>query len=610
MSTYAPDPYAAAVVLFSEGVNKFDLNSGQMIFTCHKRIKILKKNGLAEADIAIPYYHQDQKLQDVRATIYNLENGNIIRTNLGKKSFYSEKTTSLVTSRKFSFPNVHAGSVIEYEYTLSTYDFTYIPDWMFQGNIPEQYSLFQTDAPSFLVYNFARTGVLNNTSYRMDTRPLYIQGQPASLYTHTWIATNVPAYRSEPLINSDKQQTAGIAFELSKILINIIYRDFASSYPAYTEKLKVHDEFGREMYHPFMFRSFMPKGLDQMKSQHEKLYAIYEAVTKNITWNGEVSMFVDPALNVVRDQKTGNSAAVNFVLMNMLQSVGITADPVIMSTRDKGNISKYIPIRSKLNYVILKAVVDGEEILLDATDPRRPAGMLPFMCMNGQGWNILGSNGWIDLRKKENYSDIYTGLISISDSTDAKVEITSILDGYSALEARTAMQPLGVEQARKLAMETPGNIRIENWQILNLDSIYKPLLIKKTCIFKNGFQKAGDKLLIDPFSMAPILPNPFIQENRIYPIDMGCPRTIKYTFTIFVPDGYEIIAIPKGENLALPNDEAKFQLNSVVNQNQISITSLLQINRTLYSAAEYGAIREFYSLFASKQLENIILKKK
>src|SRR6478672_5592907 len=59
-------------------------NSGfSLFFKRHKRIKILNKSALDEANITIALYvdgSDEEKLEDLKATTYNLENGKVIET--------------------------------------------------------------------------------------------------------------------------------------------------------------------------------------------------------------------------------------------------------------------------------------------------------------------------------------------------------------------------------------------------------------------------------------------------------------------------------------------------------------------------------------------------
>lgn len=69
----------------------------------------------------------------------------------------------------------------------------------------------------------------------------------------------------------------------------------------------------------------------------------------------------------------------------MLKKAGISAYPVVLSTRPNGLLPFTHASLSACNYVIVKAVVNGKPILLDATEPNLQVGCLPFRCLNGEG---------------------------------------------------------------------------------------------------------------------------------------------------------------------------------------------------------------------------------
>ena len=62
--------------------------------------------------------------------------------------------------------------------------------------------------------------------------------------------------------------------------------------------------------------------------------------------------------------------------------------------------------------------------------------------------------------------------------------------------------------------------------------------------------------------------------------------------------------------IMLPEGAGKFVYNVQVVGNVISITSMLSINRSLFSQDEYPHLREFFNQVVAKQAEQIVLKKK
>src|SRR5690606_38156787 len=101
----------------------------------------------------------------------------------------------------------------------------------------------------------------------------------------------------------------------------------------------------------------------------------------------------------------------------MLQEAGLDADPVLVSTREHGKVYKGTPMLNKFNYVIAHVNLGGKSVLLDATDPLLPAGMLPMRSLNGEGRLIKsGTDQWIALKPSDKYQRVYTGNLTIHES--------------------------------------------------------------------------------------------------------------------------------------------------------------------------------------------------
>src|SRR5699024_9237017 len=119
------------------------------------RIKILSQAGIKWAEIAIPFYEkggQKEKIYEVVAFAYNLENGNVKKTSLDVSNTYDEKISNYWRIKKFAIPNVQVGSIIEYSYTMKSPYIFNLNDWDFQQRIPVLYSEYQVKMIPFYTY--------------------------------------------------------------------------------------------------------------------------------------------------------------------------------------------------------------------------------------------------------------------------------------------------------------------------------------------------------------------------------------------------------------------------------------------------------------------------
>lgn len=59
----------------------------------------------------------EEKIQNLKAATYNLEDGKLVATELDKKSIFKDKYDKNRMQMKFTLPAVKEGSIIEYSYT-------------------------------------------------------------------------------------------------------------------------------------------------------------------------------------------------------------------------------------------------------------------------------------------------------------------------------------------------------------------------------------------------------------------------------------------------------------------------------------------------------------
>src|SRR6187397_2759042 len=122
-SVYSIDSNAAAVIIADIGTSTITGNSKgwfSIEFKHFKRIHILKKSSYELADVAIQLYTNGrsvEELQGLKAYTYNLENGKVVEAKLEKSGVFQDKLNKNHLVKKFTFPVIKEGSIIEYEYT-------------------------------------------------------------------------------------------------------------------------------------------------------------------------------------------------------------------------------------------------------------------------------------------------------------------------------------------------------------------------------------------------------------------------------------------------------------------------------------------------------------
>ncbi len=123
-TAYAIDSNANAVIIADGGSTEIIGNTKgwfSLLFKKnYRRAHILNKNGYDIAEVEIRLYtngEDEEELENLKAVTYNLENGKVVETKLDVKSaVFKDKINKNWAVRKFTFPNIKPGSIIEYEY--------------------------------------------------------------------------------------------------------------------------------------------------------------------------------------------------------------------------------------------------------------------------------------------------------------------------------------------------------------------------------------------------------------------------------------------------------------------------------------------------------------
>src|SRR5262245_35422885 len=98
-TVYSIDSNAAAVIIADIGTSEVVANSKgffSLEFKHYRRVHILNKNGYDAANVLIELFNRgddEEKIDNLKASTYNLENGKVIETKLEKNAVFKDKLT-------------------------------------------------------------------------------------------------------------------------------------------------------------------------------------------------------------------------------------------------------------------------------------------------------------------------------------------------------------------------------------------------------------------------------------------------------------------------------------------------------------------------------------
>ncbi|WNH07551.1 DUF3857 domain-containing protein [Thalassobellus suaedae] len=617
MTSYSKDSIANALVLYEFGSSHVDQRDYDLRTEEKYKIKILNKEGFDKANVNIHLYKSDnnhfERVDDIVATTYNLVNGKVVITKLDKKNIYREEYDENHTLVKFTLPNIKEGSVITYSYSLrSPFMFNY-KSWNFQGDIPKLYSEYKTSIPGNWEYNIKLVGgkkLAVNEAVIKKNCLTGGNGGSANCLDSRYAMKDIPAFVEEDYMTSKLNYLARVDYEL-KTFIGMDGRtsNYTKTWKTVDKELKTDGDLGKQLLKSIDLEDHLSAEIINETDALKKTQAIYSYVQEKYTWNGDYKIFKDVSIKDLIKNKSGNVSSINILLHNLLQETGITVNPVLLSTRNNGFVTKLYPVISDFNYLIIQATVNGKTYLLDATDNYLSFGDIPFRCLNQDGRLLDFKNGskWIDIKPNKRTSTLYNVNLNIDTDNKFTGTIKTKRTGHHALRAKKKYFPNEDAYIERLANNSP-YIEIFDYKTSTNDRTSPDF--DESYSIEYSPDNTGEILYLNPFFTKFFAENPFKLQERTYPIDFGYKNSYLYMFKLNFEDSFSIIDQPKDLILGLPNNEGLISFSTKVLGNSVNLLMRIDFKESIYPPEYYSYLKEFMSKIVAIQTNSIIALKK
>ena len=612
----AIDSSAAAVIVADVGSTSFKGNSKgwfTLVFKRQVRIKIIDKKAFDLASDEISLYHSDKGIETIdklEGSTYNLENGQVVETKLNSRDVFEEKSDLNYRTKKFTLPAVKEGSIIEYTYIVqSDFDFL-LKSWTFQFNeYPCLWSEYTVTIPSLLIYMFTRQGyhpfyidkssegVASYTIEQQTGGGITTMNRSLNVNTntikHQWVMKDLPAFNTETYLSSPSNYVDRVSFQLSKTYDGEQYHDaYSSSWAKATNDLLSLPDFGGSLKdNNTWIKDDVTRLVASNGDQLTTARNMYYYVQKNFTCTNHNEKYIKTTLKDLYKKKGGGVGEINLMLILMLQQAGITADPVLLSTRHYGFNNPRFPFLEKLNYVIVKTVVDGRSYYLDASQPLYGFGKLSSECYNGHARVISLNDSTSFYLTADSLKEVNITAVFINQNEKGELhgtwEARMGEDASHQLRERksTSSQQNFMENYQK-SLGT--DMEISNLHFDSLDNMEAPISMRYDFKMKKTEE---DIIYFNPMMGESIKTNPFKAAERNYPVEMPYLQDDLYVLTIQIPDGYIIDDFPKSARIGLANGEAKYEFLVEKTDTQLQLKRRLVFNKAYFGPDEYEVLR-------------------
>jgi len=627
MNTFRNDTSAEAVVLCDYGTASFESVKGvyRRVYTRFTRIKILSPEGTRWANIRIPYEQKlDEEVLEIKAHAFTLRPD-------GETEIKEMDRTDVIDDMKgkrivFTIPGVYCGSVLEYEYKIISPDFFNIKPWKFQWPIPVMWSELRVSLVGIYDYiavfhNINQPLRVNEKTNGIEDVDGKIEGVKGDrviaripVVTGRYVMTDMPAFREEILMGSAADYLPEMRFQLYSIHYpGKEETPFIQTWDDMAEQLMQEPGFGSFFNSRFNATRYLRNLSALPVSGSEKLVRIFHYVRDHCRWNDEYSVISDIEPDHISESVKMNSAGVNLFLIALLKASGLQAWPVLISTRPHGRVQKDIPLLAQFNDVLCMVQVDNKTVFLDATDPDRPWNLIKPDLLNQIGLIIYEKKAdWVDLPSPSVSSRNI--ILSLRFQTEGTMHGFFIIqeDGEYAVDRRRALSGVDYSQySRQLIANLFWGLNMDSSSYTEHTNRNNSIELTIAFSSKEWLNKFQDKnyIYFDGMIRGIASKNIFSEETRRYPIMLSYPTEEKVTVVIEIPEGYAIEALPEEDFIALPGKKAEFLYGVSGTEEVAQMQSLVKINKTFFTPAEFDDLKHFFAIVSSDQDQQVVAVK-
>lgn len=564
----------------------------------HIRIKIFNDDAKNATNVKLRYFtgNHPESISDIQAETINLIGGAVEFSKVDKQQIFNQKINKSLSEIVFSFPNVKAGSIIEYCYKETASSFN-IPDWYFQTTIPTRYSEISTEIPSILSY-----------------KSLAIVNQPFAKSTDQIKAlANVPSLKPEPFTGAPKDNLDHIAYQLTNINGSGVYKSYADTWQKITDDLLSYDDFGGQLNRKLTGEADIITKAKLLKADRDKIAYIFEEVQKQMKWNNSTVWYTTAGVVDAWDKKTGNSAEINLILYHLLKKSGLNVFPMLVSTHNNGKVYPNYPNKSQFNKVVSYIPVDSTTyFVLDACNKYYTYNEIPVSLLSNFGLCIQPeaekNYDLVFLEKSEPV--LQTVNITANILPDGKMNGSAEINSYSyrRISALERYKADGEKKYVNYLRDKDNNLKITGLKLENTDVDTLPL---KQHVDFTLMLAASDESYIyfTPNLFNRLKNNPLLSEKRLTDIDFEYRNNYVTTGIFTVPSGYKADVLPKDASLIMPDKGISFKRRIAERDGNITVSYIVDFKKSWYSKDNYPEIHEFFKKMYEMLNEQIVLKK-
>ena len=601
-------------------INKGDLYYDQtfnVVLEIHRRIKIFNDNGKSAADIIIPFDGGDRSefITGLQAETINSVDGKQEIIKLDKKQVFIKSVDKIQSQMVFSFPNVKAGSIIDYKYTWNGEDYGYIPTWYYQEDMPVRYSEFKTSLPDLLYFSTHTKSALPLAIYKTSVSNGSLgMGQDAITFDNQCTDRamyNVPSLNEEPFMTSTSDNLSSVSFILTSIKpVNGFVKTRADTWAKIAGAITADEDFGHQVKRKIANEDAIINQAKTLKTDDEKIAYIFNTVKSTMKWNGYDHWYTTVGTSGAWDVKTGTATEINLIMCHLLKKSGVTAYPMIVSTRKNGKVNRMFTYLGQFNRGVVYIPVDSTKYyVLDASNKYNIYNVVPYNLLNSQGLYV--DNNTYDFAFITQEAPIRKSIfINAEIKPEGKMEGTAQIScpSYKRIEELDDYNSVGEKKYIENLRDDDNNLKISELKMQNMDVDSLPLI--QNVKFNLDLAGSDDSYIYFNSNLfSSLYKNPFLSDKRSSNIDFGYPQNLTINGVFKEPAGYKVDVLPKNVSMVMPDKGITFKRIVGEQDGNIIVRYVIMYNKSVYLKDDYENFHEFFKQLFQMLNEPIALKK-
>jgi transglutaminase-like putative cysteine protease len=574
------------------------------------RTRILTQHGADEYGQATIALNPWISVRDIRASVTSPQ-GKVVpvkKQSMWEGSYFASfELFADSKHRTIDFPAAAPGTVLEYDYETQVRNLYFLPlTFALQEEIPVRSRTITLRLPSTMGMRHLIRG----------TAPEYTHEEKDGRVTHRWQIHDVAAYKEE----RDMPPASDVVPALSIFLKEILWDTHRIDASTWNGIARWYWDLARDRMLPDEAVAQAAREITQgVTEPDDKIRRIYEFAQGKIEYVAialGIGGYQPHASGHVLAHRYGDCKDKATLMIAMLRSIGLVGYPVLILTRDEGEVDRDYP-SDDFNHVIVAVPRPDGYLFMDPTSTTTPFGDLPW---SDQGANVLvvkedGRGDLVQTPLLPPERNRRHRLVVASIDPEGKLTGTYVIDAWgqrrSSLSAFLESKPS--ERADDLASMmgwlTPGAI-LNAHEVTPPAGPGDPLRITIRFEVPRFVSRVGGMELVAPYLIRfPGLTEIGAYSGRRYPVFFDYLFTETSEVRLRLPAGKALKKLPSDRDATGAGLSAQTRHEIIRDglYQTLVIRRTATVTRREIPVAEYPALREFLSGLAQEEAKAVSL---